>query len=264
MYRSQAKETKMKTNASKITSSVLVSVLALTACKNASQKPAESQEAVQATGEKNTVETAAKKTAAALTGVKIGDHTWSDKNLAVATFRNGDAIPEAKTAEEWKKALDAKTPAWCNYDFDPAKGEKYGKLYNWFAVNDPRGLAPAGWHIPKTTEYLNFTAAQGGYEKKEEMTKNIKAAGAWGEQPAANSTGFSALAGGSHSLEDGFVGEGVATRWWGIVDKGDEKELGGPFTYQIEEEYGLGPNWNPLPVTSGAYVRCIKDQGLVQ
>jgi uncharacterized protein (TIGR02145 family) len=85
--------------------------------------------------------------------VTIGTQVWMTKNLDVATFRNGDPIPEAKTKEEWDKAGDNKQPAWCYYDNDPANGAKYGKLYNWFAVNDPRGLAPSGYHVPTDAEW---------------------------------------------------------------------------------------------------------------
>lgn len=71
--------------------------------------------------------------------VKIGDQIWMTRNLNVDKFCNGDPIPETKTNEEWIKAGENGKPAWCYYDNDPANGEKYGKLYNWYAVNDPRG-----------------------------------------------------------------------------------------------------------------------------
>ncbi len=76
--------------------------------------------------------------------IKIGDQIWSTENLNVDKFRNGDPIPLVKTEDDWEKACDNKEPAWCYYDSDPANGEKYGALYNWYAVIDPRGLAPEG------------------------------------------------------------------------------------------------------------------------
>ena len=94
--------------------------------------------------------------------VTIGSQVWMTENLNVDKFRNGDPIPEAKTYEEWKKAGENKQPAWCNYKNDPANGEKYGKLYNWFAVNDPRGLAPKGCHIPSDKEWTVLTDFLGG------------------------------------------------------------------------------------------------------
>ena len=69
--------------------------------------------------------------------VTIGEQTWMAENLNVSKFRNGDEIPEAKTNEEWIKAGNEGKPAWCYYENIPANGEKYGKLYNWYAVTDP-------------------------------------------------------------------------------------------------------------------------------
>ena len=91
--------------------------------------------------------------------VTIGKQVWMTKNLNVDKFRNGDPIPEAKTVEEWVEAGRNKQPAWCFSNNDPSNGEKYGKLYNFYAVNDPRGLAPKGYHIPTLDEWktlMNF------------------------------------------------------------------------------------------------------------
>jgi uncharacterized protein (TIGR02145 family) len=98
--------------------------------------------------------------------VIIGSQTWVSENLNVSTFRNGDKIKEAKTIEEWEKAIIEKKPAWCYYDNDIEKGELYGKLYNWYALNDSRGLAPLGWHIPTIYEWTtlnNFLLSSGVY-----------------------------------------------------------------------------------------------------
>lgn len=80
--------------------------------------------------------------------VKIGNQEWVIENLNVDCFRNGDAIPEVKSHKEWIIAGREEKPAWCYYDNDLANGERYGKLYNWFAVMDPRVLSPEGFHIP--------------------------------------------------------------------------------------------------------------------
>jgi len=85
--------------------------------------------------------------------VKIGDQTWMAENLNVTTFRNGDSIPEARTNEEWKKAGEEGKPVWCYYNNNSEKGEIYGKLFNWYAVNDPRNLAPEGWHVATDEEW---------------------------------------------------------------------------------------------------------------
>jgi uncharacterized protein (TIGR02145 family) len=85
--------------------------------------------------------------------VTIENQHWMTKNLNVSTFRNGDPIREARTNREWEQAIAKKEPAWCYYENNPKNGSKYGKIYNWYAVSDPRGLAPYGWHIPSFMEW---------------------------------------------------------------------------------------------------------------
>jgi uncharacterized protein (TIGR02145 family) len=93
--------------------------------------------------------------------VVIGNQTWMAENLNTSKFRNGDLIPEAKTAEEWKKAGEEGKPAWCYYNNDTILGQKYGKLYNWYAAIDPRGVAPLGWHIPSYEEFNSLVHLSG-------------------------------------------------------------------------------------------------------
>ncbi len=78
------------------------------------------------------------------------ENEWMPNNLNVNHYRNGDSIPEVSDPKKWEKL---KTGAWCYYDNNPENNTKYGKLYNWYAVNDPRGLAPEGWHIPSNKEF---------------------------------------------------------------------------------------------------------------
>ena len=94
--------------------------------------------------------------------IKIGAQTWTTKNLDVSKFRNGEAIPLAKTNAEWELAGQNQQPAWCYYENKGENGTTYGKLYNWFAVNDPRGLAPSGYHIPTDAEFTILTDYLGG------------------------------------------------------------------------------------------------------
>ena len=86
--------------------------------------------------------------------VIIGKQEWTVKNLDVSTYRNGDIIPEVKDPKKWE---NLKTGAWCYYNNDPENGKIYGKLYNWYAVNDPRGLAPIGFRMPTINELEKLT-----------------------------------------------------------------------------------------------------------
>jgi hypothetical protein len=104
--------------------------------------------------------------------VAIDSQVWMTKNLNVDKFRNGDLIPEAKTKEEWEKAGANEQPAWCYYNNDPSNGVKYGKLYNWYAVNDPRGLAPKGYHIPSDDEWTKLEDYLGNDEGAKMKSKS--------------------------------------------------------------------------------------------
>jgi len=88
--------------------------------------------------------------------VRIGNQIWQDNNLGVKTFQNGDVIPQASNPEEWIKAGKNADPAWCYYEFDSSNSKDYGIFYNWYAIYDPRGLAPLGYHIPTARELTNL------------------------------------------------------------------------------------------------------------
>lgn len=122
----------------------------------------------------------------------IGQDTWMAANLDVTKYRNGDPIPQVSDPEKWKKL---KTGAWCWYNNDPKMGQKYGRLYNWYAVNDPRGLAPAGWHVATNQDWSDLASALGGNEV---AAGKMKEKGTWKDMgsPSDNSSGFSARAGG--------------------------------------------------------------------
>ena len=182
--------------------------------------------------------------------VTIGDQVWMSENLNVDKFRNGDPIPEAKSVEEWKKAGDNEQPAWCYLDNDPANGEKYGKLYNWYAVTDPRGLAPEGWHIPSDDEWNildNHLGQDGG--------KKMKSASGWNNNGNGNnSSGFSGLPGGYRGKGCTFYGIDKTGNWWSSTGSakggawGRYLYFGGAF---------VGRNF--FPKMDGLSVRCLRD-----
>jgi uncharacterized protein (TIGR02145 family) len=88
--------------------------------------------------------------------VKIGNQIWMKENLRVSRYRNGDPIPKASNQEEWDKSYFEQKPAWCYVNDDSNTEKEYGKLYNWFAVNDPRGLAPEGYEIPTDKQWIKL------------------------------------------------------------------------------------------------------------
>ena len=148
------------------------------------------------------VETTAKSVAEG--EVAIGNQVWTSKNLDVAKYRNGDSIPEVKDKSAWKKL---KTGAWCYYENKAENGTKYGKLYNWFAVNDPRGLAPNGYHIPTDNEWRILTNYLGG-----DSIAGTKMKSGWSN--GTNTSGFAGLPGGCRNDGGDFYDIGANGSWW--------------------------------------------------
>jgi uncharacterized protein (TIGR02145 family) len=158
------------------------------------------------------------------TTVKIVNQEWMAENLNVSHFRNGDLIPEARTDDEWINAIEEKQPAWCYYEYDPANGKNYGKLYNWFAVNDPRGLAPEGWHVASDHEWKILEMALGMSQdhanSKDEWRgtdegDKLKAKHGWEEKGnGTDESGFSALPGGLRMKGNNFGYMGSEAYFW--------------------------------------------------
>ena len=148
--------------------------------------------------------------------VKIGQKTWTAENLSVIRFQNGDTIFEAKTPEEWKKAGLSKKPAWCHYDNNISYGRLYGKLYNWYAVVDPRGLAPKGSNIPTNADWTALTKSQGGVDIAGIKMKNTTG---WNpKSKGTNNSGFTGLPGGIRNEAGIFSGINDQGQWWSISE----------------------------------------------
>ena len=169
--------------------------------------------------------------------IKIGNQTWTTKNLDVTTYRNGDAIPQVQDKKAWANLI---TGAWCYHENKAANGTIYGKLYNWYAVNDPRGLAPKGYHIPTGEEWSIII------HEPEDFTK------------------ITGLEGGCRSGNGEFeYGNGF---WW-ISEAGNTdnlnfmtKEPYDNYLYELEKYSDLSEMKNKNYLKHfGFSVRCIKD-----
>lgn len=148
--------------------------------------------------------------------VTIGTQKWAKSNLIVSTFRNGDSIPEAKTNKEWVAAGESGKPAWCYYNNNPANGPKYGKLYNWYALNDPRGMAPAGWILSSDADWAKLANFLGGPGAAGTKMKSLKG---WVDgNNGSNESGFNGLPGG-YRVENGlFQNLGSIGIWWSSTE----------------------------------------------
>ena len=176
--------------------------------------------------------------------IKIGNQTWMSENLNVECFKNGDKIYEARTNEDWIRANEAGQPAWCYYDNDPLNGEIYGKLYNWYAVNDPRGLAPEGWFIPSDKEWNELTEFLDEYLAFDKL----RAENVWEyHYNSTNESGFSALPGGGRDANGGFY----------FFDYGYNKEIEEEY-FESRNELGKDAYWWSTSIDENNNVRCFE------
>jgi len=174
------------------------------------------------------------------------------ENLNVDRFLNGDEIPEARTAEEWKRAYDNKQPAWCYYENDPANGAIYGKLYNWYAVNDPRGLAPEGWHVATDGEWTMLSDGLGGPKV---AGGKMKSTIGWTDN--GNGTNVSRFSGGpgGYRLNSGtFLFRGSDGLWWSASSSATGEAWSRALFRSVDEV----DRYN-YPKGGGFSVRCLRD-----
>lgn len=188
--------------------------------------------------------------------IKIGKQVWMAQNLIVSTFKNGDYIEEAKSDLEWYQANKNRRPAWCYFDNNPKTGKKYGKLYNWHAVNDPRGLAPEGWHIPSQNEWKVLEEYLGGSFI---AGTRMKSQNGWNSSGhGTNVSGFNALPCGDRPHEAKYsrykIGDGAF--WWSSTRH--PKTPSQACTRWVTTVDGdLNFNWTNIG--NGCSIRCIKN-----
>ncbi|MCE5305999.1 fibrobacter succinogenes major paralogous domain-containing protein [bacterium] len=200
--------------------------------------------------------------------ITIGTQVWMVENLKTTRYRNGEPIPNVTDNSAWATSTQG---AQCSYNNNVANDIKYGKLYNWYAVNDSRKLAPKGWHIPSEAEWttlINYITANLGISAS--LAKALAAKTDWSSSTEVgavgndlsknNSSGFTALPGGFRGVN----GPSGVFGWF--------RDTGCFWTAN-----GLNESWGPAAasrfissssdkVQTGAFfrsdglsVRCIKD-----
>jgi uncharacterized protein (TIGR02145 family) len=148
--------------------------------------------------------------------VQIGTQCWTQSNLKVSKYRNGDNIPTGLSNIAWQNTTAG---SYAIYDNNPVNDGLYGKLYNHYAVMDNRGLCPTGWHVPTDGEWTTLGTFLGGSSVaggalKSTATQPTPGGWNWPNTGATNSSGFSAGPGGLHSGSGGIGGVGYAGGWW--------------------------------------------------
>lgn len=199
--------------------------------------------------------------------IQIGEQTWMAENLRTTKFRNGDVIPNVTNDETWYGLTSG---AYCVYNNDLGLKNAYGLLYNWYAVNDTRILAPTGWHVANASDwgalsdYLGGNLAAGP-KLKEADTLHWKKVTVYGLIQGTNQSGFTGLPAGRKSVyftpENtiavgySFAGIRESTGWWILEQTGRSPRV------QLRS---LGNGTNYFDGSNGQYnlglsVRCVKD-----
>lgn len=143
--------------------------------------------------------------------IQIGTQIWMAENLRTTKYCNGDPIPNITINAQWANLT---TGAWSHYNNDNQNETPYGKLYNWYAVDDSRNICPCGWHVPTDAEYTFLT----DYLGESVAGGKMKSTGTqYWEDPntdATNESGFSGLPGGFRNFNGAFGDVGIYGNWW--------------------------------------------------
>lgn len=185
--------------------------------------------------------------------IKIGEQEWMTKNLDIEKYQNGDLIPHVQKDEAWSKL---KTGAWCYYENKTENGIKYGKLYNWYAINDKRGLAPKGWHIPSDNECEQLIT----FLVENEAGGKMKTTSGWNDYHGANGngtneSGFEGLPAGARGFDGRFDNFGGNGEWWTSTDDG--QKWAKAFYISWNDPRASREGFNKQ---NGCSVRCIKNK----
>lgn len=189
--------------------------------------------------------------------VKIGQLEWMDEDLKTTRYSDGSIIINFFDYYDWEMASEG-AYAWYDNDFNN-KGN-YGALYNWFAVNDSRGLCPDGWRVATDKDWKTLIEFAGG---EDTAGGSLKATGTlegrnglwrYPNTDASNEFGFSAVPNGGRLADGSFGSLGFFAGWWGTSQVGDDFAWTWGISYTSAVIRGLYEDKR-----NGYSVRCVRD-----
>jgi len=199
--------------------------------------------------------------------VKIGNQWWMAENLKVTHYRNGATIPNVTDDTEWS---NRETGSYCNYGNNTNFVNTYGRLYNWYAVDDSRDIAPKGWHVPVDEEWKELEIFLGmgsgevnirGWRGTDEGGKMKESGTTHWISPntgATNETGFTALPGGGRSsmenFEGDFVNNTLQASFWSSSDESSSQAWFRYLSYTHSDV-----RMNSISKRQGFSIRCVMD-----
>jgi uncharacterized protein (TIGR02145 family) len=178
----------------------------------------------------------------------IGEQCWFAENLRSDCYRNGDPIQGNLSASQWSNTTSGAQAA---YENKPENLAGYGRLYNFYAVKDSRGVCPTGWHVPSDEEWVRLEADFGG---RDVAGKAMKATSS--DRPSwngSNASGFSGLLAGGRSFNGDFYNLGNNGGWWSSSPDGGYAI--GRFLFSGYSYVGRNSTYPRY----GFSVRCVQD-----
>jgi len=193
--------------------------------------------------------------------VKIGTQIWMAENLKTTKYNDGTAIPNITDNTAW---LALTTGAYCDYSNTPANSTTYGRLYNWYAIdnnaatkvasNGGKNVCPTGWHVPTYLEWIELTNYLGGLSVAGGKLKETGTTH-WASPntDATNETGFTALPGGCREEYITFGYVGSHGYWWTPSEDGEDAD-------KLSMKSDLGNVSGDSSKKQWGYsVRCVRD-----
>lgn len=194
--------------------------------------------------------------------VTIGDDCWMSVNLSTSKYRNGEPIRQIENASQWSFIKEG---AWTYYENDEDH-DVFGRMYNWLAVQDPRGICPTGWRVPSDEDWSDLQGELGVnaglrlmktdkslFKKTMDHLAKIPYAEEWFGLEREEPLGFDALAGGYRASDGSFYNIEKNTFFWSSTPDGDASAISRNL---YMNHSGLDRNINDI--RSGFYIRCMK------
>jgi uncharacterized protein (TIGR02145 family) len=190
--------------------------------------------------------------------VQIGSQCWFKENLRNDDYNDATLIPGNLDDATWSTTTSGAQTVYgegasavsSGSDNEVANLADYGRLYNWYAVNTGK-LCPSGWHVPTDSEWTTLTDTLGG-----QLFAGTKLKASSSDTPAwngDNSSGFSALPGGSRGASGNFSNQGNNGYWW------SSSPSGALAWYRVLSSGGSNVSRDDYGTRSGFSVRCVRD-----